>query len=331
MKVIYNKNNKINKRKNALSSQRNKYNTLIHKKYKLKHNNPKKSRKYTNNNHIQYGGKEYLKSNKNTFNKSIIKKKKNTSKMPAEMELKDYKQYASLVDKSVEAINNIRNPLVYEYMFSPLLTEQMKRDANSTAGSFLVATSPTKIFDQVKKIVSGKKDDTAMKNTLSSLGNWVDQSKRFDEIQIKDMGYRNDTGQVLKPEEMLSQDSSFKDVIAESKKYSGLSKVGKITPRGLLKMVRLLHKFKKNDKQWLRVSTITDIIYQYLGKNISRQRFFQSERIIPEYVMFEVEEFYNTDHLFMTQEEIEAFRKKLDFYQSKQPKIGRKVELAKPI
>ena len=88
-----------------------------------------------------------------------------------------------------------------------------------------------------------------------------------------------------------------------------ISKVGRITPRGLLKMVRLLHKFKKDDKQWLRVATVTEIIYQYLGKNISRQRFFQSERIIPEFVMFEIEEFFNTDHLFMTQEEIEKFKK----------------------
>ena len=31
-----------------------------------------------------------------------------------------------------------------------------------------------------------------MQNTLSSIGNWVDQNKRFDEIQIKDMGYSDE-------------------------------------------------------------------------------------------------------------------------------------------
>ena len=241
MKVTFNNNSK-NKQTNLFDRLQSK--TQKNRNNRKLRDNGKMSKKRYNKSTIQSGGKEYLKSNKETFNKAKISEKKRTNKMPAEMELKQYKQYASLVDKSVDAINNIRNPLVYEYMFSPLLTEQMKRDADGVAGSFLVATSPTKIFDQVKKIVSGRKNDTAMQNTLSSIGNWVDQNKRFDEIQIKDMGYRNDTGQVLKPEEMLSKESSFKDVIAESKKYGGISKVGRITPRGLLKMVRLLHKFK---------------------------------------------------------------------------------------
>jgi len=310
--------------KKQRSSTRNAFNKRLNK-------NTKKSTVYINKKPLQTGGKVFTKENKNVYNKSILNKKKNTAKLPAEMNLKDYKQYATMVGDSVDSINNIRNPLVYEYMFSPLLTEQMKRESNSTVGSFLVATSPTKVFDQIKKIVSGKKDDAAMINTLSSIGNWVDQDKRFDEIQIKDMGYRNDSGQVLKPEEMLSKESSFKDVIAESKKYGGLSKAGRIIPRGLLKMVRLLHKFKKNDNQWLRIATVIDIIYRYLGVNMSKERFFKSEKAIPEYVMFEIEEFYNTDHMFMTQDEIDVFHSKLDFYKSKQPNIGRRIELAKPL
>ena len=148
-------------------------------------------------------------------------------------------------------------------MFSPLLSEQMKSEKDAIAGSYFIGVNPLKFYDQVKKMIEGKRNNSNMDNTLQSLGNWVDKSKNYDLTQIKDMGYRNDSGIVLKVEDVLTKNSSFKDIVTESKKYSSISKQGKITARGLIKMARLLDKFKIEESQWLRVATALEIIFEW--------------------------------------------------------------------
>ena len=69
-------------------------------------------------------------------------------------------------------------------------------------------------------------------------------------------------------------------------------------------MARILSRFGKNDSTWLRVATALEVIYENLGLKISRENFFKSERIIPEYTLLEIEEFFNTNHLFMTMDEL---------------------------
>ena len=211
----------------------------------------------------------------------------NMNKLPSVMSKNEISTYEQILKDKEADEQSIRDPFVHEYMFSPLLSEQMKEGERSLAGSYLVGVNPLKFYDHVKKIIQGKRDKSALNNTLSSLGNWVDSNRDYDRIQIQNMGYRNDSGIVLKPEEILTNNSSFKEIIAESKKYSSISKKGKITARGLIKMARILSRFGKNDSTWLRVATALEVIYENLGLKISRENFFQSERIIPEYTLLE--------------------------------------------
>ena len=275
---------------------------------------------------LQRGGQEVTKEMKKQVNNLLSDTKPDLNKLPTEMTEEEFKQYQQMQNNARIEADSYRDPFVHEYMFSPLLSEQMKADADAVAGSYFVGVNPLKFYDQLKKIVKGKKDKTAMNNTLSSLGNWVDQDVNYEQNQIEKMGYRNDSGLVLKVEDYITKDSSFKDIILESKKYSSISKQGKITPLGLIKMVRLLDRFKKEESQWLRAATVLEIIFENLGLKNTRVNFFKSERIIPEHVLFEIEEFFNTNHLFMTLDEIKEFRNKLSFYRLGNDKVSNKIK-----
>lgn len=275
---------------------------------------------------LQRGGQEVTKEMKKQVNNLLSDTKPDLNKLPTEMTEEEFKQYQQMQNDARIEADSYRDPFVHEYMFSPLLSEQMKADADAVAGSYFVGVNPLKFYDQLKKIVKGKKDKTAMNNTLSSLGNWVDQDVNYEQNQIEKMGYRNDSGLVLKVEDYITKDSSFKDIILESKKYSSISKQGKITPLGLIKMVRLLDRFKKEESQWLRAATVLEIIFENLGLKNTRVNFFKSERIIPEHVLFEIEEFFNTNHLFMTLDEIKEFRNKLSFYRLGNDKVSNKIK-----
>lgn len=289
----------------------------------------KVSKKYIKNKTVkklQRGGQEVTKEMKKQVNNLLSDTKPDLNKLPTEMTEEEFKQYQQMQNNARIEADSYRDPFVHEYMFSPLLSEQMKADADAVAGSYFVGVNPLKFYDQLKKIVKGKKDKTAMNNTLSSLGNWVDQDVNYEQNQIEKMGYRNDSGLVLKVEDYITKDSSFKDIILESKKYSSISKQGKITPLGLIKMVRLLDRFKKEESQWLRAATVLEIIFENLGLKNTRVNFFKSERIIPEHVLFEIEEFFNTNHLFMTLDEIKEFRNKLSFYRLGNDKVSNKIK-----
>ena len=286
----------------------------------------KKSKKISRYQKVQSGGKEVTKEMKAKLNSILNVGKPDLNILPTEMSEEEYKLYKQMQNNELAEAESYRDPFVHEYMFSPLLSEQMKAEKNAIAGSYLVGVNPLKFYDQVKKIIQGKKNNSNMNNTLQSLGNWVDRNKQYDLTQIKDMGYRNDSGIVLKVEDVLTRESSFKDIVTESKKYSSISKQGKITARGLIKMVRLLDKFKKEESQWLRVATAIEIIFENLGLKNSREKFFKSERIIPEHVIFEIEEFFNTNHIFMTRDEIKEFKDKLSFYRITNEKLGMKVK-----
>ena len=275
---------------------------------------------------LQRGGQEVTKEMKKQVNNLLSDTKPDLNKLPTEMTEEEFKQYQQMQNDARIEADSYRDPFVHEYMFSPLLSEQMKADADAVAGSYFVGVNPLKFYDQLKKIVKGKKDKTAMNNTLSSLGNWVDQDVNYEQNQIEKMGYRNDSGLVLKVEDYITKDSSFKDIILESKKYSSISKQGKITPLGLIKMVRLLDRFKKEESQWLRAATVLELIFENLGLKNTRVNFFKSERIIPEHVLFEIEEFFNTNHLFMTLDEIKEFRNKLSFYRLGNDKVSNKIK-----
>jgi hypothetical protein len=79
-------------------------------------------------------------------------------------------------------------------------------------------------------------------------------------------------------------------------------------------MIKILHKYKKNDTQWLRSATALEIIYQYLSSGMSREEFFKlNTKINPEGIN-ELDEFFKTEHLFMTPAELQLYKKELEFY-----------------
>lgn len=313
--------------KNNKKSKKTRYN----KKTKQKQVNKKpqlnkKSKKVFRYPKLQSGGKEVTKEMKAKLNSILNIGKPNLNILPTQMSEQEYKLYKQMQNNEIAEAESYRDPFVHEYMFSPLLSEQIKSEKDAIAGSYFIGVNPLKFYNQVKKIIEGKRNNSNMNNTLHSLGNWVDKSRQYNMTQIKDMGYRNDSGIVLKVEDVLTKDSSFKDIITESKKYSSISKQGKITARGLIKMVRLLDKFKREESQWLRVATALEIIFENLGHKNSREKFFKSERIIPEYVIFEIEEFFNTNHIFMNRDEMKEFKDKLSFYRITNEKLGMKVK-----
>tara|TARA_B100000575_G_scaffold242703_1_gene206169 strand:+ start:3081 stop:4007 length:927 start_codon:yes stop_codon:yes gene_type:complete len=305
-------NTKLNKRNRKKTKKNIKYGGKITIDNILNNNNNN-----NNNNNIKIK-REPTAENKKQFNKLVNKEKKKVenqiNKAPAQMSLEQYKS----LNKPLEPkkVMNIRDPLVFEYMFSPLLSEKQMIDAKQSQGSFFVGVNLTKLFDEIRKLILGKGADPKNSDEIyRKIGEWVDYD--YDKAQIEKVGIRNETEMPLKPENKLSRYSSLKNILQESKKYSGVSMLGKITPLGLIKMTKILHKFQKNEEQWLHIATTLQLLYKYLNNNESREDFFKSNNEIPLHIIYELEEFYNTEHLFMTIDELKEFKKKLDFYKSR--------------
>ena len=93
----------------------------------------------------------------------------------------------------------------------------------------------------------------------------------------------------------------------------------------------MLFKYRKSNAQWFRVATILELIYKYLGLNQTRENFFNTKYEIPIMSLMDLEEFYNTDHIFMTEKELSKFKKDLNFYKydTKLDIVGKLQEIRK--
>ena len=160
-----------------------------------------------------------------------------------------------------------------------------------------------------------KKKTEMMKSNPDSIfnkiGEWVDVD--FENILDKKMGFRG-TDIPLIPEKKLTDYSTFYEILNESKKYSDRGFNGKITPFGLLIMTRMLYKYRNSNAQWFRVATVLELIYKYLGTTMQREQFFKGNEEISLMSLMELEEFYNTDHIFMSEDELNKFKDELNFY-----------------
>lgn len=242
-----------------------------------------------------------------------------TSKFPAMMTPNEYVKYKEIENNERTKKKGKRD--IYGYKFSDLIDEKTLREMKRTQGSFFVGLNLSNLFNELKKIITyedmnnnNKRKANAKKtnnNTFKKVGEWVNQD--FEQVLIDKMGYR-DSDVPLLPERELNEYSTFYDIINESKKYFNSGFDGKITPIGLLLMTRMLYKYKKNNSQWVRVATVLELIYKYLGTGQTREQFFNSRVEIPVISLMELEEFYNTDHLFMTKEELKKFKDELKFY-----------------
>lgn len=242
-----------------------------------------------------------------------------TNKFPAMMDLSTYSQYRDIEKQEQQRKLKFgaHKPTVFGYVFSDLISEDILRDMKRTQGGFLIGVNLNNLFNTFREAIKADEKDTItskMKNPeeiFKRVGEYVNVN--FDKILETKMGFRGSDIPML-PEQELNEYSSFDEVLDESKKYANSTFKGIITPLGLLIMTRMLYKYRKNNAQWVRVSTVLELIHHYLGGTKSRVEFFKEHDEIPIQSLIELEEFYNTDHLFMTEDEIHKFKKDLDFY-----------------
>jgi hypothetical protein len=256
-----------------------------------------------------------------------------TYKFPAMMDLPTYAAYKD-VDKEEQRENKLKfgahKPNVFGYVFSDLISEEILRDMKRTQGGFLIGVNLSNLFNEFRDIVKNKeqkkgnmKKITDSEDIFKRVGEYVNVD--FEKILDRKMGYRGSDIPLL-PEQELTENSSFYEVIDESKKYADTGYGGKISPFGLLIMTRMLYKYRKNNAQWIRVATILELIYKYFGNKQARVEFFKNRDEIPVLSLMDLEEFYNTDHIFMTEEELHKFKTDLDFY-----KYDPKIDIRKQI
>jgi hypothetical protein len=245
------------------------------------------------------------------------------SKFPSMMTVDEYKQYQKVVkEEKVKSEPQEHKPNVYGYTFSPLISEDIIKDMRKTQGSFLVGVNIANLFNTFRDmVVDNEKKAYKHKNTkmlksnpdsiFKKIGEWVDVD--FESILDKKLGYRGSDVPLL-PEKQLTDYSTFHEILTESKKYSDRGFNGKITPLGLLIMTRMLYKYRNSNAQWFRVATVLELIYKYLGGSLKRSDFFKNNDEISLMALMELEEFYNTDHIFMSKDELFKFKLDLNFY-----------------
>jgi hypothetical protein len=250
------------------------------------------------------------------------------SQYPSQMTLPQYADYKKMMKVEKEKKDKLKfgahKQNVYGYVFSDLINEDLLRDVKRTQGSFLIGLNLNNLVNEMRKmIMDSETQRNSKKKTIGipiernseelfkRLGEYVNVD--FEKILDGKMGYRGSDIPLL-PEEALNDYSSFYEVIYESKKYADKGYNGKITPLGLLIMTRMLYKYRKSNAQWFRVATILELIYKYLSDNQLRAEFFKNKDEIPVLSLIELEEFYNTDHLFMTENELKTFKQELNFY-----------------
>jgi hypothetical protein len=143
----------------------------------------------------------------------------------------------------------------------------------------------------------------------------IGETVNFDPDTGLDLiGYRSEKfpHRKLKPEDVLSDNSTMNNIIREGKKFS---EDDDIHLNDLLTMVRMLSKYKYDDEQWVRVASLLETIYQYYGgSDLKRDDFFNSNKKIDYKEIKNIEEFWKTDFIFMTDNQRKQFIDELQFY-----------------
>ena len=214
------------------------------------------------------------------------------------------------------------------FYFSDTLDSQILEHARLNEGMFLMGVNINSLVDLYKHVVfkeplldengnpiiiPGEGDILKSGRAYDLLGEAYKEN--YDKIYRDRMGFRLGPQRPLHPELVLRNDTPFDDIIRESAKYTGAS-YERISPKSLLNMIRILDEYSKYELQWLRSATAIEIIYKYLSNGMPRQVFFTSESKLTEESLLELEEFFKTDNIFMTLDELREFKNDLNFYRS---------------
>jgi hypothetical protein len=205
------------------------------------------------------------------------------------------------------------------FYFSKGLQAKELQEKQINEGMHLIGVNISALFDlfgfdlKDQGLEDVKGDILSKGRSYELIGEHIDSGDKMDAILRDKMGFRMGQDKSFMPEKTLSEFSSFNNIVSEAKKYNIGNKT-KLTPNSLYKMIKILHKYKKSDIQWLRSATALEIIYQYLSSGMTRDDFFKlNTKINPEGIN-ELDEFFKTEHLFMTPQELQLYKKELDFY-----------------
>ena len=174
------------------------------------------------------------------------------------------------------------------------------------------------LTEEMQKIKKEKEKREGNKiSSYDLLGEHIDED--FEKISQEISGIQEEISEVsLNPQKVFDRRTTFSDILTESKKYK--KDLSTITPKAIYKMVQILDKKKVSLIQWTRIASFCEIIYKYLNKGESREKFFNSTTNLNEKVLSELEEFWKTDFIFRGNEERKIFKDTLDFYKNKPKK-----------
>jgi hypothetical protein len=215
------------------------------------------------------------------------------------------------------------------FYFSDAMNNAVLHEMRANEGYYLIGVNFNALFDLFNYSINHQGEPTYDENgnpvgvpkgdiladgdSMALIGEWVDKGREYDKILADQVGLRLGPDTVLKPEDVLDDKSRFKDIITEGRRYTGMSRKY-LNPLALYNMVRILDKYKRNEVQWLRTATAIEIVYKYMNRGTSRQTFFASRAPLDEAAIMELDEFFKTDHLFMTLDEITRLKSDLEFY-----------------
>jgi hypothetical protein len=224
----------------------------------------------------------------------------------------------SLIGEQVET--NIEPPPDPETTYYDDLSPLDKIKVAQDEGFYLQGVDFFSIINIISKFMNSTTKNNASKEIKDKTARDLfgeDVDVNYDTEILKDMGFRaeEDPHKRLKPEAILTDSSTFNNIIREGKKYDKSNK-NIITMSGLYRMVKILSKYRYDTEQWVRVASLLETIYQYFGaSDMERTDFFSSNIETDITKLKEIEEFWKTDYIFMTDEQREKFINALVFYE----------------
>jgi hypothetical protein len=213
------------------------------------------------------------------------------------------------------------------------LSEDMKK--NKDNGLFLIGLNFAEVAGFLEKDIEHREVKDISKLTVKQrleykrkkkeyteakqlLGEYVDINR--EELMVE-KGYNRLSDmkdRKLNIEEYIDTESSFNEILRESGKYSINQRPNTVSMKNLLRMTKILWKYRKTDIQWLHVASLIEVMYIYLKiDDETRTEFFSSDYPIDYYRLKNIEEFWKTEQLFMTNIEISRMKKDLNFYKGK--------------
>lgn len=222
----------------------------------------------------------------------------------------------TLLEKFLD--DNPRNRKIFddtELLFEPNYFDKLNLN-NQIESFFNQGYYPLGInLNAVINIKNNKEDNFINKEekTIDKIGEYVDED--YDTV-IKTLSSKRDplNSKNLQPQNVLNSQSTFREIINESKKYTTDENELKVTPNGLYKMCKMLYKFRKNDDAWYKVASLLLIMFKYLGSDLQKESFFTINLNIKDNVLQEIEELWKTEHIFMTELEKINIEKKLEYF-----------------